>query len=85
MPIPMSLDQLGRRRPVAAIASGFSPPLIPKLSLTFVVTWLPWRSNNLYSIALVAAFCSTPVLNNLISHRGHELNQSHRQLRQLAM
>ncbi|WGR95814.1 MULTISPECIES: DUF5658 family protein [unclassified Bradyrhizobium] len=40
--------------------------LIPKLGLTFVVAWLLWRSNNLYNIALVVAFCSTPVLNNLI-------------------
>jgi hypothetical protein len=40
--------------------------LIPKLSLTFVVAGLLWRSNNVYNIALVVAFCSTPVLNNLI-------------------
>jgi hypothetical protein len=40
--------------------------LIPKLSLTFVVTWLLWRSKNVYNISLVVAFCSTPVLNNLI-------------------
>ena len=40
--------------------------LIPKLSLTFVVMWLLSRSNNLYSISLVVALCSTPVLNNLI-------------------
>ncbi len=25
-----------------------------------------WRSNNLYNISLVLAFCSTPVLNNLV-------------------
>ena len=40
--------------------------LIPKLGLTFVVTWLLSRSNNLYNISLVVAFCSTPVLNNLV-------------------
>lgn len=40
--------------------------LVPKLGLTFVVTWLLWRSNNVYNIALVVAFCSTPVLNNLV-------------------
>ncbi|MCC8982589.1 hypothetical protein H8A92_27905 [Bradyrhizobium sp. 10BB] len=39
--------------------------LVPKLGLTFVITWLLWRSNNVYNIALVVAFCSTPVLNNL--------------------
>lgn len=40
--------------------------LIPKLGLTFLVTWLLWRSKNVYNVALVVAFCSTPVLNNLI-------------------
>jgi Domain of unknown function (DUF5658) len=40
--------------------------LIPKLALTFVVTWLLWHSNNVYNIALVVAFCCTPVLNNLV-------------------
>ena len=40
--------------------------LVPKLGLTFVVMWLLWRSNNVYNIALVVAFCSTPVLNNLL-------------------
>ncbi|QDW41822.1 hypothetical protein FFI89_007085 [Bradyrhizobium sp. KBS0727] len=40
--------------------------LIPKLGLTFVVMLLLWRSNNLYNIALVVAFCCTPVLNNLV-------------------
>ena len=40
--------------------------LIPKLALTAVVTCLLWRSNNLYNIALVVAFCFTPVLNNLV-------------------
>jgi hypothetical protein len=40
--------------------------LIPKLSFTFVVTWFLWRSNNLFNISLVVAFCSTPVLNNLV-------------------
>lgn len=40
--------------------------LIPKLNLTFLMAWLLWRSKNVYNIALVVAFCSTPVLNNLI-------------------
>ncbi|KJC60248.1 hypothetical protein UP10_13860 [Bradyrhizobium sp. LTSPM299] len=40
--------------------------LIPKLGLTLVVTLLLWRSNNLFNIALVVAFCFTPVLNNLV-------------------
>jgi hypothetical protein len=40
--------------------------LIPKLSFTFVVTWFLWRSTNLFNISLVVAFCSTPVLNNLV-------------------
>ena len=40
--------------------------LIPKLGGTFVVAWLLWRSNNLYKISFVVAFCSTPVLNNLL-------------------
>jgi hypothetical protein len=39
--------------------------LIPKLGATFVVTLLLWRSNNLYNVSLVVAFCFTPVLNNL--------------------
>jgi hypothetical protein len=30
------------------------------------MTWLLWHSNNVYNIALVVAFVSTPVLNNLI-------------------
>lgn len=40
--------------------------LIPKLGLTYVMMWLLWRSNNPYNIAIVAAFCCTPVLNNLL-------------------
>ncbi|WP_256807778.1 DUF5658 family protein [Bradyrhizobium sp. Bra64] len=40
--------------------------LIPKLAGTYVVMWLLWRSNNLFNIALIVAFMSTPVLNNLI-------------------
>jgi len=40
--------------------------LIPKLGLTSVVVWLLWHSKNVYNIALVVAFLSTPVLNNLI-------------------
>jgi hypothetical protein len=40
--------------------------LIPKLALTYFMMWLLWRSNNPYNIAIVVAFCSTPVLNNLV-------------------
>jgi hypothetical protein len=40
--------------------------LIPKLGGTLIMTLLLWRSNNLYNISLVVAFCSTPVLNNLV-------------------
>jgi len=40
--------------------------LIPKLGLTLVLTWLLWRSKNVYNVALVVAFCSAPVLNNLL-------------------
>ncbi|MHC2335496.1 DUF5658 family protein [Bradyrhizobium sp. USDA 4454] len=40
--------------------------LIPKLGLTFLVTWLLWRSKNVYNVSLVVAFCSTPVLNNIV-------------------
>jgi hypothetical protein len=40
--------------------------LVPKLGLTFVVMWLLWRSKNVFNIALVVAFLSTPVLNNLL-------------------
>jgi hypothetical protein len=40
--------------------------LIPKLGGTFIMTLLLSRSNNLHNIALVVAFCSTPVLNNLV-------------------
>ena len=40
--------------------------LIPKLGLTFVMTLLLSRSNNLFNISLVVAFCCAPVLNNLV-------------------
>jgi len=40
--------------------------LIPKMGLTLVVALLLSRSNNLYNISAVVAFCSTPVLNNLV-------------------
>ena len=40
--------------------------LIPKLGLTFVVMWLLWQSKNVFNVALVVAFLSAPVLNNLI-------------------
>ena len=40
--------------------------MIPKLGLTFVIMALLWRSKNVFNIALVAAFCSTPVINNAL-------------------
>ncbi|MBR0793474.1 hypothetical protein JQ631_30725 [Bradyrhizobium manausense] len=40
--------------------------LVPKLTLTYFMMWLLWRSNNPYNIAIVVAFCSTPVWNNLV-------------------
>lgn len=40
--------------------------LIPKLGLTFIAMALLWRSKNLFNIAMVVAFCSTPVVNNLL-------------------
>ncbi|WMT78220.1 DUF5658 family protein [Bradyrhizobium sp. Ash2021] len=40
--------------------------LIPKLGGTFIMTLLLSRSKNIYNIGLVVAFCSTPVLNNLV-------------------
>ena len=40
--------------------------LIPKLGLTLVVVWLLSRSKSVFNIALVVAFLSTPVINNLI-------------------
>lgn len=40
--------------------------MIPKLGLTFVIMALLWRSKNVFNIALVAAFCSTPVINNVL-------------------
>ncbi|SED09756.1 DUF5658 family protein [Bradyrhizobium erythrophlei] len=40
--------------------------LIPKLALTFVIMALLWRSKNVFNTALVVAFCSTPVINNLL-------------------
>ncbi|MBP2427625.1 DUF5658 family protein [Bradyrhizobium elkanii] len=40
--------------------------LIPKLSLTFIAMALLWHSKNLFNIAMVVAFCSTPVINNLL-------------------
>ncbi|WP_338831761.1 DUF5658 family protein [Bradyrhizobium sp. 27S5] len=40
--------------------------LIPKLGLTYIMMWLLWRSTNPYNIAIVVAFCCTPVLNNLL-------------------
>ncbi|WP_246230611.1 DUF5658 family protein [Bradyrhizobium cytisi] len=40
--------------------------LVPKLGLTLLLVGLLWRSKNVYNVALVVAFCSTPVLNNLL-------------------
>ena len=40
--------------------------LIPKLGLTYLVIALLWRSESLAQRALVVAFCSTPVINNLV-------------------
>ncbi|WLA80273.1 DUF5658 family protein [Bradyrhizobium elkanii] len=40
--------------------------IIPKLAATFIVMALLWRAKNVYNIALVAAFLSTPVINNLL-------------------
>ena len=59
---------LGELNPFMSLAQAWLGVwwLIPKLGLTFVVTWLLWRSNNLFNISLVVAFCFTPVLNNLV-------------------
>jgi hypothetical protein len=40
--------------------------LIPKLGLTLVVVGLLSRSKSVLNVAVVVAFLSTPVLNNLI-------------------
>jgi Domain of unknown function (DUF5658) len=58
---------LGELNPFMSLAQAWLGVwwLIPKLGLTFVLTWLLWRSNNLFNISLVVAFCFTPVLNNL--------------------
>lgn len=40
--------------------------LIPKLGGTFFIVWLLSHSKNNYNVALVVAFLSTPVVNNLI-------------------
>jgi hypothetical protein len=59
---------LGELNPVMRLAQSSLGEwwLIPKLGGTFIVTLLLSRSNNLHNIALVVAFCSTPVLNNLV-------------------
>ena len=59
---------LGELNPFMHIAQTWLGPwwLIPKLGLTYFMMWLLWRSNNPYNIALVVAFCCTPVLNNLL-------------------
>ncbi|WGS22792.1 MULTISPECIES: DUF5658 family protein [unclassified Bradyrhizobium] len=59
---------LGELNPFMRVAQAWFGTwwLIPKLGLTYLVMWLLWRSNNIYNIALVVAFCSTPVLNNLM-------------------
>ncbi|PAY06642.1 MULTISPECIES: DUF5658 family protein [Bradyrhizobium] len=58
----------GESNPFMHIAQTWLGPwwLMPKLALTYFMMWLLWRSNNPYNIALVVAFCSTPVLNNLL-------------------
>jgi hypothetical protein len=59
---------LGELNPIMSLAQTSLGEwwLIPKLGLTFIVTALLWRSNNLHNISLVVAFCCTPVLNNLV-------------------
>jgi len=59
---------MGELNPVMKLAQAWLGVwwLIPKLGLTFLLTWLLWRSKNVYNVALVVAFCSTPVLNNLL-------------------
>lgn len=59
---------LGELNPFMHVAQTWLGPwwLIPKLGLTYFMMWLLWRSNNPYNIAIVVAFCCTPVLNNLL-------------------
>ncbi|MGY3483140.1 hypothetical protein ACVW1C_001023 [Bradyrhizobium sp. USDA 4011] len=59
---------LGELNPFMHVAQTWLGPwwLIPKLGLTYFMMWLLWRSNNPYNIAIVVAFCCTPVLNNLV-------------------
>ncbi|MCC8937429.1 hypothetical protein H8A99_13340 [Bradyrhizobium sp. Arg68] len=59
---------LGELNPFMHVAQTWFGPwwLIPKLGLTYFMMWLLWRSNNPYNIAIVVAFCCTPVLNNLL-------------------
>ncbi|MGY3443707.1 DUF5658 family protein [Bradyrhizobium sp. USDA 4473] len=58
----------GESNPFMHIAQTWLGPwwLIPKLGLTYLMMWLLWRSNKPINIALVVAFCFTPVLNNLL-------------------
>jgi hypothetical protein len=58
----------GELNPFMHIAQTWLGPwwLIPKLGLTYFMMWLLWRSNNPYNIAIVVAFCCTPVINNLL-------------------
>ena len=59
---------LGELNPIMRLAQSSLGEwwLIPKLGLTFVVVWLLSRSNNIFNISLVVAFCCTPVVNNLV-------------------
>ncbi|MHC2335493.1 DUF5658 family protein [Bradyrhizobium sp. USDA 4454] len=58
----------GEANPFMHVAQRLLGPwwLVPKLAFTYLMMWLLWRSNNPYNVALVVAFCSTPVLNNLL-------------------
>ncbi len=59
---------MGELNPVMRLAQAWLGMwwLVPKLGLTLLVIWLLWRSKNVFNVALVVAFCSTPVLNNLL-------------------
>ncbi|MGY3697455.1 hypothetical protein ACVIGA_007535 [Bradyrhizobium sp. USDA 3240] len=59
---------MGEANPVMRLAQTWLGVwwLMPKLSLTLFMVWLLGRAKNIYNVALVVAFCSTPVLNNLL-------------------
>jgi hypothetical protein len=64
---------LGELNPFMSLAQAWLGVwwLIPKLGLTFVMTLLLSRSNNLYNISFVIALCCVaPVLNNLVVIEG---------------